>query len=131
MYNNFYYAELLILIPLLLSAVLLRSALNIKLNDSDRSLNAMLSIFFGVVFFIVLFGSGGGLPNSADTNQVVEFLRKADKNDVDVVYFGMYSKIKYRDKVVFPGAVRRPVINYFDQQEKAQVNELIKEVIFD
>ena len=131
MYNNFYYAELLILIPLVPLAFFLFVASYKELAGDLRFLSLMISVLLGALFLAMMFTLGASLPNSPSTKQAVEFLRKADENDVDVTYFNMYSKIKYRGRVVFPYAVRRPVINYLEQQEKAQANELIKEVIFD
>ena len=130
MYDNFYYVELLILIPLLISAFFLCVASKSKMEELVLS-SIICSILFGLVFFVMLNMSGAGLPNSANTDQAVEFLRKANEDDVVVDHCGMYSKIKYKGRVVFPYAVRRPVINYFEKQEQDEVNELIKEVIFD
>lgn len=130
MYNNFYYAELLVLIPLAISAFFLCVASKSTMEELVFS-SILCSILSGLVFFVMLHLSGACLSNSSDTTQAIEFLRKVDKNDVNVVYCGTYSIIKYKGRVVFPCAVRRPVINYLEQQEKDEVNELIKEVIFD
>ena len=131
MYDNFYYAELLILIPLLISGFFLFVALKSTVDNVGKFFGTVFSILFGAIFLLILLMSGAIRPNSPDTAQVVEFLRKADENDVDVTYFDMYSKIKYKGKTIFPYAVRRPVIKYLEQQEQDEVNELIKEVIFD
>ena len=130
MYDNFYYLELLILIPLVLSAFFLCVASKSAMEELVLS-SIVCSVFFGVVFFVMLHLSGACLPNSANTDQAIEFLRKADGNNVKVSCCGTYSIIQYKGRVVFPCAVRRPVINYLEQQQKDQVNELIKEVIFD
>ena len=64
MYNNFYYTELLILIPLVLSAYLLNLALNRSLDDELRNFSTVFSFFFGILLFLMMFSLGAGLPNS-------------------------------------------------------------------
>lgn len=94
MYTDFYYAELLILIPPILSAFFLYLASSKRLDGDLRFLSIVISSLIGVLFFLMMCTSGVGRTNSPDTSQAIEFLRKADKTNVDVNYFNMYFRMQ-------------------------------------